>query len=627
MNAKILSYVDASRVIPYSGVPIFATEVRGYNPESLLSFVDLTTSVIENDPQYNYYEVINPTTDDGVEYILPERFRGFATDSLLVTDRTSESKYVDFTLPLYYQYQLQYDQYIVDNSLPDGFILIRKNMESVVSFDNYVVETREYPTSSGRYINSTTSGFAWGSRPVASNITTSRILLPIREKDYFYTVEYNRYFNSGIKEYFNELISEKELYREGSDYTITPSSIILTAGTNIGSGVPIYVQRNPDSFIRIKKPATLNDKIKEQPWNIQVSCGNFVHSSGILGGNRFYHIQNYNLLDPSGQIVSMEVPQVVSKNVLKLAVSPLLETTSGYPNYGVSETIISGTIAGKPIQDYITSIDYKHGYVYVNKDMSATDAVIISYVYDDTKTILSSTLDLNPRNTINAPVDIATNAIGLVIVPSGTIFYNNTSTSVEWSNFAYYKLNDNFDGNFDSIHPTGYAIECMTNNDILGPISGVLPSGTKLLGFFATNSISKDMVKTYDLRHPGGYETTDVRAHCSGWRSFSDIGFWDGEAFPVASTILIQIPSGVYNNIYNIFDANLPVEIIPSSYTKDLERVINKDTYRFESREQQVELAARKYIRDTIERYLPVGFMYIVVNEDFKSMPLLWSKS
>ena len=630
MNFQIVSdKLNESHTIPVSGIPLINTEVRGFSPSQLISFVDLTSSVLENNPAYNVYEKLLPvSTSSPLEYSLPQKYRGYGSGCLLVTDRSTESKLVDFTLPLYHQYQLMYDYYIMDPALPNGFITVRKNMESVVSYDNYVLEIRPYPTISGRYINSFASGFLWGKSPISGNAITARLLLPLREKDNFYTVEYNKYLNGTITEYHNELIYEKPLYIQNRDYTITPSSIILTGNSNIGSGSMLFVQRSPDTFINIKQPIFTNDSMKVKPWNFQVSCGSFIHSSGILGGVRSYKVTNYHTdINNNGQVAPAEIPQIINKNIIKVGVTPLLESTSGYPSYDISHTIVSGNINGSNIIDKITSIDYNNGYIYLDQNIQTTDSINVIYNYDDKKTILVNNLDLNPKNTISGTIDIAINPIGIAIVPSGTIFNNALSGIISWSNIVYYSSSSNPTNDFDSIPTTGYALECLSDVINGGPISGIIPSGSKSLGLFTLNSISDNMVKVTDVRRTGGFIESDVTSTVSGWRGFSDIGYWDGEAFPKAGTILIQIPIQVLYNITNIFTSNNNYTEVTSQYTPDLTNIIEPNTHKYESRKQQLARDVKKYIRDTIERYLPVGCLYIIVDENFNPWPSIRSDS
>jgi hypothetical protein len=630
MDFNIISSASQFKNLPTSGVPLINTSVRGFSPAKLISFIDLTTSVLENNPEYNVYETILPKTNT-VEYMLPEKYKGYGSGVLLVTDRTTESQLVDFTLPLYHQYQLMYDYYLMDPALPNGFITIRKNMESVVSYDNYVLETREYLTASGRYNTDATSGFLWSTSPRGTNIVTARLLLPIREKDNFYTVEYNKYKNGTVTEYHNELIYEQKLYNEGHDYTITPSSIVLTSNSLIASGSPLFIQRDLDSFISIKPPVFTQDDVKEKPWNMQISCGSFVHSSGILGGVRSYIVSN-NFYSSDGNIsygqTEMEIPKIINKNILKVSVVPMFDAGSGYPDYNISDTIISGSINGKSISSQVTSIDFNNGYIYLKQDIKPTDSVFLTYAYNDKKTILVNSIDLNPRNTEDALVDVAVSPLGIAIVPSGTTFYNSASTpssTSNWSHIVYYNLSDNVSGNFDSSSTIGYALECVSDSIIDGPISGIIPSGSKMMGFFTLNSISNNMIQRMDIRRTGGYNPSGVIV-TSGWRGFSDIGYWDGEAFPQAGTILIQIPKVVFSNIIDIFTRDFYVQET-SKYNESLTKLIEPDSHRFESTDQQIDRAAKKYIRDTIERYLPVGCLYIIVDEEFKPWPSIRSES
>lgn len=616
---KLTAAINEQKIIPYSGVPLISTDVRGFNPMNLISFVDLTDNIIENNTDYNLYERVDPISGVyPVEYVLPEKFRHQGSGVLVITDRHSNSKLVDFTLPLFYQYQMMFDTYVMDPSLQDGFIIVRKNMESVVSADNYIFETRINPTASGRYNTSVDDNFQWDVAALNQNVITGRLLLPTREKDNFYTIEYNKYFNNSITQYHNELIYEKPLYDQNIDYTITASSIILTPNSRMASGAFIFVQKNMDSFITMKSPKFINDSVKDQPWNIQITCGEFAHSSGIFGGYVKHKVRNFNITDGSN-VAPIDQPTIINKNIIKLNTYPIFDSGSGYPTYNINDTINEFTINGKQYINNITSIDYRNGYIYLNKDISQYDNINISYNFDERRLILVNTLDLNPMNTVNSIVDIALNNIGIVSVPSGTVFINNIpSPNYSWSNMAFYNLSDNPTGNFNDNNTIGYALETVSTNGIL---SGVIPSGSILMGIFSINSLTDNMIKTYDIRRDGGYNSNDVIMDASGWRGFSDIGFWDGEAFPQAGSILIQIPSGIYNNIKNVFD-NSDYTIATSQFSKDYEKLIGNDTTKYDSRKQQVKTATDKYIKDTIERYLPVGINYIIVDEDFNIRPI-----
>ena len=619
MNSYLINASNEYINIPNSGTPIISSEVRGYNPSTVLSFIDLLPGVIENNPDYNTYEILYPTSPTCTEYILPQKLRDYGTNVLIVTDRVTNSQYSDYPIPLFFQYQLMYDSYLYDPSLYDGFITLRKNMDSVISYDNYIVETRSYPTSSGRYNTDTTPNFLWGSRPIQGNITTTRLLLPVREKDNFYNVEYNKYFNTTITDYYNELVNEVTLYQENTDYTITPSSILLK-GSNIGSGSIIYCQRDPKSFIKIKPPVYTDDNIKKKPWNFQITCGEVNHSSGVLGGTSKFKISNpdYSISQPYE--LQSEIPKYINKNVIKLNTTPLYKSASGYPDYDITKTIISGVINGEDLSKYVKSIDYDFGYIYLSKEIKSDDNMLLTYTYDNSKTMVINNVDLNPVNFEKSFIDIANESIGIALVPSGTIFKDVHSNDVTyWTNVAYYKISDNVGGDFAGITTYGYGASNTPDTSIT-PISGIIPSGSISIGFFSVNTISKDMVKLYDTRRLGGYAEADIKLK-DNWYGFSDIGFWDGKAFPKAGTILIQIPKEIYYNISNIFKNNKRRYKTLSLYTKDLTNLIEKDSKPYDDIEQQINRETNKYIRDVIERYLPTGYLYIIVDEDFNLWP------
>src|SRR3990167_10030773 len=104
-----------------SGVPLFYYSVKNFSPAGILNIVDVGKYIPENNPSFNLYERIEPKTTNSREYILPKRFRTLVSGALLVTDRSTVSKFVDYTIPLFYEYQLMYNHYASDSLFPKGF--------------------------------------------------------------------------------------------------------------------------------------------------------------------------------------------------------------------------------------------------------------------------------------------------------------------------------------------------------------------------------------------------------------------------------------------------------------------------------------------------------------------------
>ena len=55
-------------------------------------------------------------------------------------------------------------------------------------------------------------------------------------------------------------------------------------------------------------------------------------------------------------------------------------------------------------------------------------------------------------------------------------------------------------------------------------------------------------------------------------------------------------------------------------------KLIDRDSVNYDTRDQQVITATNKYIKDVVERYMPYGFYYVIVDENFNPIEALRSK-
>lgn len=611
-------------------VPLFYYSIKNFSPATVLNVVNVAHYIPENNPNYNIYEKITPKVDGDNEYLLPERYKHLPSGSLIVTDRATTSKYAEYALPLYYEYQLMYNHYSPDSTFPEGFVNIRKNNENTLSRDSYAVETREYPVASGRYVGTNTGGFQWAGRPISGTMVTARVLLPARTGDNnLYTLEYNRYMNATDSQYWSELVDERQLYTESADYDITPSSLIMTVGTKMVSGNAIYVQKNPDSFITFRSPAISSDKFNTTNWEFSVSLGNFMVSSGVVDVRGDYYICHTDTTLTS-MPTAAEPPVIAGKNILRVAHRPLITPSSTYPtpDYIFTDTITSLEINNTSMLSDITSVDTKRGFVMLRRNLNPTDNIKITYNTDPTKVMVVRNIELNPTFVGSGLIDVAASGLGVAIVPSGTTFTDmdgDSFTFANWSNIVLYNLADNVYGDFTS-GVFGWGASAYTPSQLgTDVVSGVIPSGSRFLGSITVNVSPEQNVELIDIRRKGGYDEGQVASGVTDWRGYADIGYWDGEPLPMAGTVIIQIPSHIYRNIVDVFEREEDLEAPPSKYPIDMARVIDKDASEDYSREQLVMRAANKYIVDTVERYLPAGVQYIIVDENMNEWPTIRS--
>ena len=609
-------------------IPLFYTSVKNFSPATVLNITDVSNYIPENNPIYNAYIKLESKTDDDGEYILPPKFQLLPTGNLLITDQATESKYVDHAIPLYYAYELMYDHYSPESTYPEGFITIRKNGETTISTDAYRVDTRENLVVSGRYSSDNTGGFQWSSQPVSGNVITARVLLPMRETDdSFYTVEYNRNMNTGVTNYWSELIDEQPMYLEDLDYVITPSSITIPySNTRIVSGNAIYVQIDPASFVKLRTPTYTSDLYKTKRWEFGISTGGFRGLSGVLnnGGLNFYCESDINVTSIPNED---EQGVVLPPNILRVSHYPMITPSSNAPRpgYVFTDVIPNLFINGQQANSKIKSVDATRGFIMMDKNLNTSDKVTVDYNHDNSKLMVVRNLDLNPMfTTTGSFIDIAASGLGIAIVPSGTVFYDSTPATKTWSNIALYNLADNPYGDFTT-PVVGWGASAL-DMDTLGNdlASGVIPSGSKFLGSITVNMSPEEHLDIVDVRRTGGYDADDIVGYAGNytqWRGYSDIGFWDGEALPLAGTVIIQIPSVVHANITEIFNNNDNLQVEPTQYPEDLAKVIDQDVSENFSKEQIVTKAVNKYIRDTIEKYLPAGTLYLVVDENMEPWP------
>jgi len=615
-----MNFETSRYTYPTSGVPLFYSSANDFNPNSVINFIDLTKSIPENDPYYNTWDILNPIETSGAEYLLPQRFRNLPSGSLLVTDKTINSTYSNYDTPLFTQYQLMYDHFSNDPFFPEGFITIRRNNETIVSPDSYIVETRNNPTESGRYNAGISGGNAWVSNLTSGNIKTVRTLLQTQKNDKaFYTIEYNKYNKGSTSEYWSELIDEVPLYDQDDSYTITSSSIIVSDNSLLSSGIPIFVTRDPRRFVKLNFNNSTSDKYKDKTWDFSFNHGNFNIHNGISSSGFIYYNTNYDTDDAK---LADQVCKVTTPTIVKVPYAPILESSGTYPTYDFSKVVERMTVNGTIVSGNILSIDTQGGYIKMNRPVDQSDEVIVDYYYDNTQTMVVKNANLNPMYSTSGVIDVAASGLGVAIVPSGTDFTNvDTGDPVDaddWSNIALYNLSDVEFNNFSSSNVTGWAASPESFESLEdggGLASGIIPSGSKFIGSFTANGVSPDSINLVDIRRTGGYKNSDIqRQDVSGWRNYADVGFMDGEPMPFAGIVIIQIPRFVKANIEKIFEADRDLEIPSVDLPRDALEA--SDLSITNTREKAVQQAANKYIIDTVERYIPIGTKYIIVDEN-----------
>ena len=595
--------------------PIAAIEYQGFSPNKIIDIVDESDSLFENSE--TFYVVENTSYSGSLNHYpihhYPYNVLSSGLIDYLITDIRSDNQNGN---PLFYQYELLFDA-----KSTSANTLIRnvyKNNETIVDKSLYDVQISNELISQGNIRYSSTT---WGapSGLFGSIVKRTRVLLPIdfADEDLFYTIEYDKIVNGTVL-YQKELIELLPVYNKDVDFTIDNAGLVLPSGTNVSNTNSLMLIKNPRFRVAPLDVAVLKDQggfvsyvsDTSSSWNLRLNIGSFLRPSGFYAGNteQFYYLPNTNT---SGRLpIANAKPELIGADVLNVQAFPIfVDTASGYyayPNYNIPtydktyphlidpEGKIAIDVNGTTRKDIkILSIDREKGYLQIDKDLSPTDEIEVSYYIENDASLVVENLELNPK------------------VNDGTTLFH-ISNYMNGIGIALLE----YDGTADTTYP--YLYDPTSSTDIrqahsLPPIGGASTEVAWISGNFFTlcelniNRLTKDIVKLTDARRAGG--GTDpiliqdwfarkygpsYKIHESEW--YTTNGYYDGEPLAHNGAIIIHIP-----------EANL------SGLRQQWIDYFAKETDVYENAINLGDKEFKYYLDQVIKRYISAGSDYILL--------------
>jgi hypothetical protein len=534
--------------------PIAALEYTGFSPNKIISFIKRDEEIYENTTDYQIVETIYYNENSGLYPVYHYPYSNSYNYKLhyLVTEFNSAGQNGK---PLFYQYEPLFDVYSSLSGIVN--VNIYKNNETKLKPTEYKIQ---YSYDLLSQSNSRYSSTTWStSRQVSAH--RIRVLLPYEfyNKETFYTIEYNKIVNN-ISSYQKELIEIRPIYTI-NDFSITSSGLVIPPASTIqNTGTPLHIVKDPYKrlhaldLISIKgQDSYLTDK--ETQWKLRLNIGSFLEASGFYTGSteKFYNMEdNYT----SGEYIPLTniVPRIIDSNILKVKEAPIYlnESIYTYPNYTVDlydkESLLytspSGTWAidvnGVTRSDIkISSIDRKKGFIALNKDIDPTDEIELSFYLDSSGWILIENLELNPKvNDSISSYHISgyRDGLGIAVKP-----WDGTSGT-------YYPYI--YDSSVAEASRTAYALLPLGEEDTVG----VSWTGADFFTIcdLDLNRLSPDIVKLTDARRSAGgiddFNQLDswfvslLGEHSKEKQWYADIGYYDGDALPHGSIVMIHLP-------------------------------------------------------------------------------------
>lgn len=597
--------------------PIGLVEYKPYNLKNYIKLSDYVEYISENKERFqerldsihaNTTRIPNATGfyDADNIYVYPivtnEDYIYFRPSSFLISDITSP--YIE-DFPLFYEHRFMFDMYSEQKN-PDNYIKIRRNGKDLINEKSYILEYGNYNLTESGNLND--RNIIWNRTKVEGNYFRCRVLLPY-DQDYlqYYDIEYDAYINGNIVKR-TELINRKPIYEEGYHYNVTPSGIELVVGLDNGirpSGY-IYLQKEYTSRIFFKPydnylSPSGNTNIN---WYLTLNPGQFVQLSGIfIDENKYFYIPK----EDSFIIISGEQPNIYNQNVFKTTKFPIYIYSSGYPSYSLTSGITININNEELETKYIDSWDTEKGFIRLNKNVTTSDIITADYQINTQENYMIRNLDLNPKNTLE--FKLLDEGVSFALGPSGYFP----------SGLAFFPTIKNPNGDFN-IETSGWK----TSTDSTVSLSGIFDTQSVLIGEIIYKSLPKDLVNIVDCRRLGGGLKPNSYADEDSW--YYDIGKWDGEIMQSNSSLIIQIPSGVKNYFISKFyehgsfiEENYNEQILLGTDPSGVLNSIGFNDLKYYNAVKE----ANKHIIDCIERYLPVGTEYVILDESYNIWNML----
>lgn len=628
-----MKFTIADRV-PVSGhVPIVAISNELVTPNNALTFTSYESSYPGNVDQtvYSGDSSSLPIVDQE-----PKAWQLVVTDKLKFKDQVSRE-----TVLLPYQYQLMYDHY-AHGTHPSGEIEVcYANGDTVkdARFDiEYATPTMWYDLHDGgmtyqRYNRS----LDWEQVFSCTGSVRLRLLLP---ESLCFTpntmmVRYNKVLKSSsgaaidlrddVEDGHMEVINPEPVYAYTDDYTFSGTSLVLAAGTLIGSLASCRVKRADINRIRVELP----DAGRRQGWFPRVRLGSFETADGTeyyvpdawdrdFGAAVDWASVGDDTFSPLCGLVSYDESVPIGSKWVQLKESPLYFTTTEYPHYrpynihdgfhhplsdvgtnsnhskGINVYVDGSIVGGEGIDAW----DFWNARIRLVKPVMKRDIINVTYLYKQ-RYYTMQVPDVNPQmHHIIPPTTSylpAGDSVVIVLLPGG-------------GGLAWYWKSANSDDTYDGTY-NGYSPE-YSHAFPAAPTIALVTGTIKLGEFSIKRSLPHSMLSLYDPRYRGGGIYEDgffpTHRHESVTREdiqveadhYADVGLYDGQGLKKDGVLVIEVPFAAVTSLRD--------KIID-----DIRGVSEADAYQ----------EAVGVIKSLVSKNVATGVFFVLVDENGDLLP------
>ena len=664
-----------SKTYDKSNCPVAAITLKDFNISSIIKQIDYDNSILENSISYSSIQNLkNVNNKFTMTHYLPTTIAD-KHNAFLFTNKVNA-----VSVPMFYEYQLMFDAHGLNH---DNDIQIYRNNIELVDKSKYMLEYTD-DTLYENYISGNDpdnsrygSSITWDGYNVDSNRHRVRILLSmdfISPND-FYTVRYNKLYLNIQNPNHLELLELKPLYDSTIDFhieydtSITSDIVtIITSKIDANKVNTLYCIKSPDEHIKVSTISEIisNGSMSQESssWNIKISNGSFTRSTTIYDDDVSFYSTDY-VGKHRYQVLSYIKPIEVGSNIVQVTDSPIYISDYTYPEYHVkllpnvtnSNLLPKGSIGVNIDNDLIPDlkvigIDRVKGFILFNNISSVLEDLALFYYTDLKYNTYIRNLELNPR------------------VKSNYGFSNNSTHQLKDLGIAIRKMPHNIAGLNIKEYNTPYFFEfdkptifykgehVSTNADAFTVIGDLNwnPYNNKFditgefipIAAITLNELGLNVINIHDARViDGGLSDAYLpRLDNNQNNSYIDRGFYDGSLLPNDGIKIIHIPLRIYKNLINRwFNSNMfSIELYTDVTQYELQRFAEhskeqdyydnlilgkasntedglKDSY-INMKQKWAEFEAGYYLNQVINKYLPAGTSYILLDENFKQIKL-----
>lgn len=281
--------------------------------------------------------------------------------------------------------------------------------------------------------------------------------------------------------------------------------------------------RYTDLFrIRPQLPSSNNPR---EPWYPQVSTGSFRRSIASSGRTLIYKIRDFDYQAFSTTAGSpykaavFETPTFLDARRLQVRHAPIRAATD-----------VTVQVDGLTDTALVDQVDLANGILFLTRSVGTNVDLRISYIYE-ARTFVYRNVNCNP--TLKQNPDILGKYIGLYLLPY-QIIEGGVTTTFERTIFH-------------TVRNT--AQEIINLVPALTLINGTSAEALLLAIYHVVQTEVPETLPLIDTRTPGGGLRSDLNPEDVAEeeaRFYADVGgHWDGEPFPDAGTLIVEIPDTI----------------------------------------------------------------------------------